>query len=415
MMSSKKIVVVGAGIVGVSAAIWLKRAGHSVTLIDKGEPGQGASFGNAGLLASCAMVPVTGPGLLTKAPGMLLDKNYPLFMRWSYLPKILPWLLRYMSNANDSDTQRIASGIAGVVTDSVQQHHELSGNTAANAFVQPSNYSYAYSNRAAFDADSYSWDIRRKHGFIPELIEGAAVQEVEPFLNDSVGLLAQMTDHGFVLNPGGYVAALAQVFVEMGGQLVQEQVSDFKLVGSKVTAVQTTEGQYDCDAAVLAAGIWAKPLLQKLGISVPLEAERGYHILFKEPNSKPKQPIMMAEGKFVATPMHMGLRCAGIVELGGIDAGPSKQPLEFLRKSVKTYFPEFRAEDEEEWLGFRPAPSDSLPLIGQVGSSGVYTAFGHHHIGLTAGPKTGRLVAEMISGQALSADVDAYRPERFRT
>lgn len=413
-MSSKKVVVVGAGIVGVSAAIWLQRAGHRVTLIDKGLPGQATSFGNAGILASCAMVPVTGPGLLTKAPGMLLDKDFPLFMRWSYLPKLLPWLVRYMSNANDADTQRIAKGIAGVVTDSVQQHQELAGNTAADAYIKTTHYAYAYKDRAAFDADAYAWAIRREHGFVPELIEGAAVQEVEPFLNDSVGLLAQMDDHGFILNPGAYVASLAQVFVDMGGQLVQEEVRDFNLSAGRITSVQSSESQYDCDAAVLATGVWAKPLLQKLGINVPLEAERGYHILYKNPNSKPKQPVMMASGKFVATPMEMGLRCAGIVELGGTQAGPSKQPLDLLRKSVKTYFPDLRAEDEEQWLGFRPAPSDSLPLIGEVASSGVYTAFGHHHIGLTGGPKTGRLVAEMISGQALSTDVTPYQPERFR-
>lgn len=412
-MSTKKVVVVGAGIAGVSAAIWLLRAGHSVTLIDKGEPGQGASFGNAGLLASCSMLPVTGPGLVTKGPGYLLDKNFPLYVRWSYMPKLLPWLARYMSHANDADTRRIAKGIAGVTTDSVAQHQDLSGNTKAAKYIKHSTYSYAYADRKAFDADKYLWDIRREHGFDPELIEGPAVQELEPFLGKSIGLLAQMQDHAFVLNPGDYVGTLAQVFVDMGGKLVQEQVLDFDLTGGRVSSVQTSEGQYDCDAAVVASGVWSKPLMQKIGLNVPLEAERGYHILFKGPNSKPKQPLMMAAGKFVATPMEMGLRCAGIVEFGGIDAPASKAPLDLLRKSVKRYFPDLEAEEEEEWLGFRPATTDSLPVIGEVANTGVYAAFGHHHIGLTGGAKTGRLIAEMISGQPLSIDVSPYDPGRF--
>jgi len=389
------------------------RAGHSVTLVDRGEPGQGASFGNAGILAACSMLPVTGPGLLRKGPGYLFDKNFPLYIRWSYLPKLAPWLARYMSHANDADTKRIAEGIAGVTTDTVEQHQDLSGNTKAAKYIQHSSYSYAYADRASFDADKYLWDIRRHYGFDPEIIEGAAVREVEPFVGESIGLLAQMKDHGFVLNPGAYVATLAEVFVELGGNLVQEEVLDFDLQGGRVAAVQTRKNHFDCEAAVVTSGVWSKPLLEKIGLKVPMEAERGYHIVFKNPNGAPKQPLMMAAGKFVATPMEMGLRCAGIVEFGGVDAPPSKAPLDLLRKSVKTYFPSLKAEAEEEWLGFRPATTDSLPLIGEVSNTGVYTAFGHHHIGLTGGPKTGRLIAQMISGEPLSSDVDAYNPTRF--
>lgn len=412
-MQNKRVVVVGAGIVGVSAAIWLRRAGCEVTLIDKGEPGKGASFGNAGILAACSMMPVTTPGLISKGPGYLLDKNFPLYLRWSYLPKLAPWLARYLSHANDADTRRIANGIAGVVTDTVEQHQELAGNTDAERFIQHSNYSYAYADRAAFEADAYTWNIRRSHGFDPELIEGDAVREVEPFLGDSIRLLAQMGDHGFVLDPGGYVASLAQVFVDMGGTLMQEQVEDFELRGGRVAAVRTAGSQIDCDAAVVTSGVWSKPLLQKVGLKVPLEAERGYHIVFKNPSDKPRQPLMMAAGKFVATPMSVGLRCAGIVEFGGVDAPPSEAPLALLRKSVKTYFPQLQAESEEEWLGFRPATTDSLPVVGEVANTGVYAAFGHHHIGLTGGPKTGRLIAQLIGGEPLSEDISAYDPARF--
>ncbi|OUS36586.1 FAD-binding oxidoreductase [Rhodobacterales bacterium 56_14_T64] len=412
-MTSSHTVIVGAGIVGAATAIWLTRAGHKVTLIDKGEPGMGASYGNGCILASCAMVPVTSPGLITKGPGYLLNPDFPLFIRWGYTPKLIPWLMRYLSNANDSDTRRIARGLTHIVGDSLQQHQALTAGTDAAKWVQPSEYNFAYTNRAAFDADAYTWELRREAGFVPELIEGPAVQEKEPILSKSVNLLAVNQSHGFIHNPAHYVQDLVKLLTEMGGAFVQAEVKDFDLSGGKISAVDTDQGRFDCDQAVLATGVWSKPLMQKLGINVPLEAERGYHVLFKNPSQTPNNPMMMAAGKFVATPMDQGLRCAGVVEFGGIKDNPSKAPLKLLRKKVRELFPQMTASSEEEWMGFRPAPSDSLPLIGEVGSSGVFAAFGHHHIGLTGGPKTGRMIADMISGQRSNIDMTPYAPQRF--
>ena len=246
------------------------------------------------------------------------------------------------------------------------------------------------------------------------LIEGADVHEFEPALASNVNLLASFkSDHGFIHEPGGYVADLTKLLVEMGGTFVQADVRDFDLSGGKISAVDTDQGRFECDQAVLATGVWSKPLMAKLGINVPIESERGYHIVYKNPENGPKSPIMVAAGKFVATPMAQGLRCAGIVEFGGLEAEASKAPLALMRKKVKESFPNLIAESEEEWLGHRPAPSDSLPLIGEVGATGVYAAFGHHHIGLTGGPKTGRMVADMISGNLSNNDLSPYSPQRF--
>ncbi len=413
MSGNKHIVVIGAGIVGVSAAIWLARAGLRVTLIDRNAPGQGTSFGNAGVLASCSVVPVTAPGLALKGPKLLLDPSFPLFLRWSYLPRLAPWLLRYLSHANDNDTRRISNGLTPIVSDSVEQHKALSQDTAASPYMVPSDYNFAYSDRVAFDADAYTWQLRQAAGFKPEIIEGEAVREYDPAFGPSVGLLAVMRDHGYITDPGGYVAALAETFKGMGGHFVTANVTDFDLGGGTVQAVVTDEGRFDCDNVVLCAGIWSKSLANKLGLNVPLESERGYHIVFKQPSAGPKAPAMVAAGKFVATPMDAGLRCAGIVEFGGLDAGPSKAPLRLLRQTVEETFPDLTYADSEEWLGHRPAPSDSLPLIGEIGQSGVYTAFGHHHIGLTGGPKTGRLVAGLVAGDRPNIDLSAYDPNRF--
>ena len=412
-MSKPRTIVVGAGIVGVSAAIWLNRAGHDVTLIDKGAPGMGASYGNAGILASCSVVPLTAPGLALKVPMMLLDANFPLFLRWAYLPKLAPWLLRYMSHANDNDTRRIARGLAPIIGDSLQQHQALTSGTDAAKWIQESDYIFVYKDRAAYEADAYTWELRRLAGFVPELIEGDAVQEAEPILSRDMKLLAVMKNHGFILNPGSYVADLARVFQEMGGTLVKGSVRDFDLSGGHIRAVDTDQGRFTCDQAVLATGVWSKPLMKKLGIKVPLEAERGYHIEFKNPNQLPNNPMMIASTKFVATAMDNGLRCAGIVEYGGLNAKLSKAPLKLLRKKVRETFPDLVADSEEEWLGFRPCPSDSLPLIGEVGKTGVFAAFGHHHIGLTGGPKTGRMVADLIVGKHPNNDMSPYEPQRF--
>lgn len=412
--AADRIVVIGAGIVGASAAIWLQRAGCDVTLIDRQPPGQGTSYGNAGVLASCSMVPVTGPGLITKGPRYLLDPQFPLFMRWGYLPKLAPWLWRYLSHANDADTRRVAEGLTSIVSDSVDQHKALTDGISARRFVETSDYNFAYTDRAAFEADAYVWELRKHAGFTPELIEGAAVAEYDPALNGPIGLLAVMRDHGFVTNPGGYVAQLVADFEAAGGNFMTAELRDFELSDGKVTAVVTDKGRQECDGAVLATGVWSKPMMAKLGLKVPLESERGYHIVFKQPVNAPKAPVMVAAGKFVATPMEAGLRCAGVVEFGGLEAGPSKAPLALLMNTVKRTFPDLAYSDTEEWLGHRPAPSDSLPLIGEIAGSGVYSAFGHHHIGLTGGPKTGRIVAGLVTGQRPNLDLAPYDPNRFQ-
>lgn len=412
-MTKQKVVVIGAGIVGVSSAIWLRRAGCEVTLVDKGEPGMGASYGNGCILASCSVVPVTTPGLIRKGPQYLADPNFPLFLRWGYLPKLVPWLVRYLSHANVKDTERISRGLSTIVGDSLEQHQALTAGTDAKKWVQSSDYSFVYRDRAALEADAFVWQLRRDAGFEPDLIEGADVQDHEPILSRDMGLMAVMKNHGFILNPGKYVNDLVTVLEQMGGTFMRAEVKDFDLSGGQIAAVDTDQGRLECDRAVLAAGVWSKPLMQKLGLRVPLEAERGYHIIFKNPTQKPNNPMMLTAGKFVATAMDQGLRCAGVVEFGGLDEKLSPGPLKLLRKKVKEVFPRMQAASEEEWLGFRPAPSDSLPLIGEVGASGVYAAFGHHHIGLTGGPKTGRLVADLIAGNATNTDMSQYEPMRF--
>ncbi len=410
---SQHVIVIGAGIVGASTALWLLRAGQKVTVIDRAGWGAGTSHGNGGVLAAAAMVPVTGPGLVRKAPGMLFRRDDPLFLRWSYLPRLLPWLRKYLSHANDSDTRRIAAGLAPIVSDAVSQHHALADGTAAAAYLENSDYSFAYRARSGFENEAYTWGLRAQHGFMPELRDGDAVRAYAPFLAKDIACTATLADHGYVRDPGGYVRALGQEVSNLGGTFVQADVIDFDTTDDTFRAVLTDQGPVAGDTAVLTTGVWSKPLMQKLGISVPLESERGYHIVFKGAKGGPDHPMMIASGKFVATPMAEGLRCAGVVEFGGLDAGPSKAPFDLLRRHTKATFPNMTWDDEVEWQGHRPAPADSLPLIGEIRNSKIFTGFGHHHIGLTGGPKTGRLLSQLITGAMPNMDMTPYAPARF--
>jgi D-amino-acid dehydrogenase len=412
---AQTIVVIGAGIVGISSAIWLQRAGCRVIVVDRGEPGHklGTSYGNGGIIVPSGVAPVTGPGMIAKAPKMLLNPNFPLFLRWSYLPRLMPWLLKYLSNANEADTRRISKGLSVIVGDAVEQHKSLAKGTIAEGWITDSDYCFAYPDRAAYDADAFVFELRRDAGKVPELIEGEAVRDYEPAMGAAVNLLAVMKDHAYVRAPGRYVAALAEVFRSEGGELRQCEVRDIELSEGRISAVVTDQGRIACNQAVLATGVWSKSLAQKLGLDVPLESERGYHVMFKDPSLKLRSTYMMTSGKFVVTPMEDGLRCAGVVEFGGLDAPASSAPIALLRKQVAANFPTLEFSGTEEWMGHRPATTDSLPVIGELSRTGVFAGFGHHHIGLTGGPKTGRLIADLITKNGTNIDLAAFDPHRF--
>ncbi|MFW2543164.1 NAD(P)/FAD-dependent oxidoreductase [Primorskyibacter sp. 2E107] len=411
---SKTIAIVGAGIVGVSTALWLQRDGHKVIVIDRLDPGEGASHGNGGVLASCSVVPVTVPGLLAKAPKMLFDPKQPLFLKWGYLPKLAPWLVKYLRHGNAEDVRRIAAALTGVIGDSLADHQALSAGTGAERYVVPSDYVYLYKDRAAYEADAFGWAVRREMGFDWDELEGPAWQAYDGAFSEAIGFAARFGNHGRITDPGAYVKALARHVEAQGGQILKAEVSGLVQSGGRVTGVRAGGETIACDAAVLAMGAWSKGLADSLGLDVPLESERGYHLELWEPNIMPKAPVMVASGKFVATPMDGRIRLAGIVEFGGLKAPPSSAPFDLLRENIKAAMPGLTWQREVEWMGHRPAPADSIPAIGEApGVRGAWLGFGHHHVGLTGGPKTGRLLAQMIGGRSPNIDVSPYSPSRF--
>ncbi len=411
---TKSVAVIGAGIVGVSTALWLIRDGHKVTLIDRLEPGEGTSYGNGGVLASCSIVPVTVPGLVRKSPRMLFSRNQPLFLKWRYLPRLLPWLSKYLRHANEVDARRIAAALMPIVGDSLADHQALAGGTRAERWIVPSDYLFIYGNRTHYESDSLGWSIRRDAGFEWEELENEGFRTYDPAFSPDLKFATRLVNHGRISDPGQYVKDLAAEAEAAGARILKADVEDIVRAGGIVTGVRAGGQTIACDAAVLSTGVWSGSLCAKLGVKVPIESERGYHMEFWSPSVTPRSPVMIVSGKFVITPMEGRLRAAGIVEFGGLDAPPSSKPFNLLRRGLTAAIPGIRWSETTKWMGHRPALTDSIPVIGEIpGAKGAFTGFGHHHIGLTGGPKTGRLLAQIVSGRKPNLDLAPYSPARF--
>ena len=316
MKKIKRVAIIGNGIIGIATAIWLQRLGHQVILIDKSSPNLRASYGNGGVLASCSVVPINSPGLLTKAPRMLLDPNEPLFIKWLYLPKMLPWLWQYLRRANTKHCRQTAAALHPLVSNSIGNHQAMAEGTGAERFIIPSDYLYVYKNRKHFESDAFGWSLRSKHGIKWTELDGTEFSTYDNCFADSLTFAAKMNNHGRISDPGAYLHALEQHVIDQGAIKINGFFEDVEYQDNELKAVIIDGEKTLCDVAVLATGAWSKKLTAKLGVNVALESERGYHIDLWHPNLMPKAPVMVAGGKFVITPMKDRLRLAGIVEFG---------------------------------------------------------------------------------------------------
>jgi D-amino-acid dehydrogenase len=410
--SELPIGVLGAGMVGVSCALHLQSLGKPVLLIDRSEPGEGTSFGNAGVLAASSVVPVPVPGLLRKAPAMLFGRDGPLFLRWTYLPRMLPWLFNYLLASRLKTVEHISRHLAMLVTDSFEQHTALAKGTPAAKWIKPSPYLFVYREKAAFEADKLGWRLRGAAGHSGTVLEDDALYDYEPAISRDYKCGVVLENHGLVTNPGQYVKDLASTFAQRGGEVVAAEIDDID-VGNDKVVLQSASGMIETAAVVCAAGVWSERFAKKFGVTVRMESERGYHIELDGATGGPAVPVLDTVRKFVAAPMATGLRFAGLVEFGGIDAPASSAPVELLLRGARQLLPALEYDSHRSWLGHRPAPSDSLPVLGRApGHPNVYFAYGHHHVGLTAGPKSGCLVAQLAAGREPNIDLEAFRADR---
>lgn len=414
--STEQVVVIGAGIVGVCCAIYLQRLGRRVVLIDRLEPGdEGASsFGNAGSLSWSSCVPIAMPGLLPKVPGWLLSRNGPLTIRWRHLPALAPWLWRFVRSGSQASVAAAAQALSTLHSPSLELHRELAGAAGVGDLIRSCHYTHIYRDLVAQRLDSLEWRLRAEHGARLELVDGPALREIEPALSLDYAQAVLIHGQGFVTNPSRLVRGLADYFVASGGECVLDEVRALEIEGTAVRAVVAASRTLPVGEVIIAAGAWSTRLTKMLGLALPLETERGYHVSIAEPGIEVQNTIMETDGKFVATPMETGLRLAGTVELASVDAAPDYRRADAILARGRSMFPGLKATQVSRWMGRRPSLPDGLPVVGPApGFQNVYLAFGHAHTGMIGAPNTGRIIAGMVCRQPLNIDASPFRPGRF--
>jgi D-amino-acid dehydrogenase len=413
-MSPPHVTVIGAGIVGVCSALHLQRQGFQVTLVDRLAPGEGTSFGNACVITDSGMGPLAPPGSALNGLKMLLDRAGPVFIRPAYAANFAPWLLRFLRNSKPDRVQRSAKALADLSKDALREHHELADNTPAAQWLGDEPTLYPYESEAAYQKDAFSWQLRKQYDVKFDVIKDGELRELEPALNPAFRLAVRMPTHGRARNPSQLVKAHAGWLQRSGGTLLQREIRDIEVRDGKAVRLITDQEPLDVDTLVIAAGVWSARLSRKFGDLVPLESEGGYHITIQNHGIEQRHPLLVGKFKTGVATTDYGLRIAGMTEFAGLDPLPVAARFKILLRAVRQIFPAIHTEQYQEWRGQRPTLPDSLPVIGRSPRVGnVYYAFGNQHLGLSTGPKTGRLIAQLISGQPPAIDLSPFRVDRF--
>ena len=409
------IAVIGTGIVGTCSAAWLQRDGHRITFVDPREPGEACSFGNAGSLSPSACLPVGMPGMWKKAPGWLLDPLGPLTIRWWYLPVVAPWLARFLGYSQRTEVERIAVAMRALLAPIFEAYGPLLERAGAQDLVRRSGCLYVYGSREAARQWQWGMNLRRRLGVELRDVEEDELVALEPDLRGKFrfGLLAP--ENGSTLDPSRLVKAIHAQALRDGAVQIKAGVTGFVRRGARVTALQLDNGEHlDCDGVVVASGAWSARLCAQLGVSIPLETQRGYHVTVQSTNLQLRHTVMALEHNLMINPMAMGLRLAGSVEFAGLKAAPNYARAEVLLAKGRELFPHLDTSQHTEWMGHRPCLPDSLPVIGPApGSDNAWLAFGHGHVGMCGGASTGREIAHLVAGRHTQVDLRPFRADRF--
>ena len=409
------VVVIGAGVVGMSCAWHLARRGADVTVVDPLGPGEGCSFGNIGGVAVTEVAPGSLPGLWSKAPGWLLDPKGPLAVRWAHLPRLAPWLVRFLLAGRRSRVEEIARDLGRLLVHAHEDFAGLLAQVGRSELLGDRDCIAVYDTAAEMAADAYAYDLRARNGFPCRTVSAGELVELEPAIApDLAGGRVYEGWHN-VSDPHAVVLAIAEDYTRQGGTVRRGEAAGFVRDGARVTAVVLANGErIAADHVVVAAGAWSHRLARLLGDRVPLESERGYHTMLPEPGVEVTRSLIYAPQGFGLTPMSAGLRVGGSVELAGLDAAPDYARADVLVEKARRLLPGLDTTRGPRWAGHRPATPDSMPVIGLAGDvANVAYAFGHGHLGLTLGPLTGRLVAELIVAGKPSIDLTAFSATRF--
>lgn len=408
------VVVIGAGIIGVNCALALQSRGFRVTIVDERPPGTATSAGNAGCFAISAVAPISMPGLIWSVPQMLMDPLGPLSIRWQSLPALAPWLWRFWRAGTPKRVEEIARDLGTLLGTVTQDYERVLNNAGLTHLVRRKGALYVYETQKGFDDATAEWDLKFRNGVIAEAVDGAAIRALEPALSLKFSKGYFVPGYSHTVDPAQLVTGLAEHFRRSGGEIRRARVDGFAFADSP-NALRLNDGtELGFDLVVIAAGAWSKSLCQMLGHDVPLDTERGYNTTLPTPGVELSRPVCVAERSFFMTPMAMGLRIGGAVELAGLEAKPNFARAKALLSNGAEALPGLNMADGREWMGFRPSMPDSKPVIARSPRhANVLMAFGHGHLGLTQGATTGRLIGELASGRPTSIDLSPFRIDRF--
>ena len=407
-----RVAVIGAGFVGLSSAYWLMRDGHAVSLYEPRGAAGGASFGNAGTFANYACIPVNNPSVFRDLPRYLFSAHSPLRVRWSHLHTLAPWLARFLWASTPARYTATAATLSQLLARAQGGYDAMLVQADLQRFVRPQECLYLYSSAAAFAGAQETLQLRRDLGIASEILDAQAIAALEPQLAAVFHRGALFKGSWHLSDPSAFLHALLDYLQSKGLQVHPLAVTGVQADDREVR-LQGPEHDGAYDYLALCAGVHSKALAAQCGDPLPLQAERGYHLMFPGSTSLVSRPVGWAERGFYMTPMAQGIRVAGTVELAGLDPAMHPGLLELLHFSARRALPGLGAP-QAPWLGFRPTLPDGLPVLGRSRNSArVVYAFGHQHIGLTLGGLTGSLVADLVLGRPTAVDLRPLRASRF--
>lgn len=404
--------VIGAGVAGLSTALYLRRSGHPVMMLDPYPSPGGASYGNAGLISVDTAVPIALPGMLRKVPGWLVDPTGPLAIRPGHLPGATPWLARWIGASRMQRVLAISDAMRALHRDSFVCWRELLGPSRFAELIRPVGQVRIWEGDA--DLPEVELQLLRRHDITFELLSRDSIRALYPELSPDIRKGMLLPGNGYTVSPQRLVRTLSELLQEAGGEFIAERAVKIVPKGDDGYMIMTNLGHRMARRIVIASGAWSRDLLDPLGVRIPLETERGYHAMMPRANVHLPIPLTVKSMGFALTPMEEGLRAAGTVEIAGLRSPPDEKRAEILFSHVKRLFPALRCDPPRLWMGHRPSTPDSLPILGEVPQHpGLHLILGHGHFGMTGGPPSARLVARLISGEAPGLDPTPYSCQRF--
>ena len=405
--------VVGAGIQGVCISLFLTKKGFKVTLLDRDEPGtKSASYGNAGHFSPYASVPLNRPDILVDIPAMLLSTKGPLALKWNYVPKMIPWFLKFVKNCTKKNMMHTAKFMHQILDLALPAYDELFQDIDISGLVENKGIIYFWTDKDLKSRELEN-NIRKELGVEQQLLTSDEIYDLEPNLRKIYHSGVYYPGARHTRNPKKILLKLFSLFLERGGHFEKQNVEAINFSFENKPIIKTNINSYTFDKAVIACGAFSKKLTDQMGEKIPLDTERGYHVHFKGYDHLLSRPVIFLNRGFGITPMEQGLRVVGTVEFGGLDNPLSKKRIINLVNNAKYLFPEL-SDHYDEWLGFRPSLPDFLPVIGpSKNHKNLFYAFGHHHLGWTLGAITGKIIARMLSNENTNLNITPYSPLRF--